>query len=161
MSTITNTSNSYKHGLSAHPLYGVWAGVKRRCYNPNEPAYPYYGGIGITLCDSWLNDPKAFIDWSLANGWRKGMHLDKDILCKEQGISPKVYSPSTCKYIDRKTNIQDALDRDNKGGHCKISNQQVEEIKQRYANGGITQGKLAKEYGISQSHISKMINNKY
>lgn len=29
------------------PTYNSYQGAKRRCTNPNEPSYPYYGGRGI------------------------------------------------------------------------------------------------------------------
>lgn len=28
----------------------------QRCYNPNNPKYPRYGGRGITVCDRWMGD---------------------------------------------------------------------------------------------------------
>jgi hypothetical protein len=34
--------------------YTKWVSMKSRCYNPNHPAYRYYGGKGITVCDRWL-----------------------------------------------------------------------------------------------------------
>lgn len=149
------------HGLSKHPLYSVWAGMKRRCYNPNEPAFGKYGGVGITVCDEWKHDAKAFIDWALDNGWKKGLHLDKDILCKQQNIHPKVYAPHTCQFITQKQNLEDAISRNNKGAHCKISDDDVKEIKRIYKAKEMTQTKLAEVYGISQTHVSKLINNKY
>lgn len=33
----------------------IWAEAKRRCYNPNDAAYPRYGGKGLTLSDDWLS----------------------------------------------------------------------------------------------------------
>lgn len=44
------------------PLYGVWEAIKRRCYNPNQPAYKNYGGRGITMCDRWRNSYQAFVE---------------------------------------------------------------------------------------------------
>ena len=35
------------HGKSKSKIYMVWAGMKRRCYNPNQKSYPDYGGRGI------------------------------------------------------------------------------------------------------------------
>ncbi len=43
------------------PLYyGTWAGMKRRCYNPNHHNYKRYGGRGIIVCPQWLHDYKQF-----------------------------------------------------------------------------------------------------
>jgi len=75
-----------------------------RCYNKNTLDYPRYGGSGVTICQEWLDDPKAFIEWSLASGFHKDLTIDKDILCDKLEIFPKVYSPDTCKWITRSEN---------------------------------------------------------
>ena len=36
-----------------HPLYMVWADMKRRCNNEKDAGYANYGGRGITYCDRW------------------------------------------------------------------------------------------------------------
>lgn len=46
-----------------HPLYRLWAGVKRRCTDPKAQNYPWYGGRGITMHDPWLTDAEAFITY--------------------------------------------------------------------------------------------------
>jgi hypothetical protein len=52
-----------RHGL-AHkvPEYGVWTGMKKRCYNLQCEAYPDYGGRGITICERWNADFAAFYE---------------------------------------------------------------------------------------------------
>lgn len=92
------------HGLTRHPLWSVWMGVKARCYNPNSHEYKRYGGIGVVMCDEWLNDFKRFYDWCMENGWAKGMHIDKDILSKKKGLKTPIYSPATCCIITPKEN---------------------------------------------------------
>jgi len=32
-----------------------------RCYNPNHPKYPLYGGRGITVCDRWRDSVENFL----------------------------------------------------------------------------------------------------
>lgn len=41
--------------------FHAWFNMKRRCYNPKEVNYKWYGGKGITVCDRWLNDFPAFL----------------------------------------------------------------------------------------------------
>lgn len=41
------------HGLSRHPLYGLWAEMIRRCENPKAHNYRLYGGRGIAVCERW------------------------------------------------------------------------------------------------------------
>lgn len=35
--------------------YRIWTNIKTRCYNPNSPSYPNYGGRGIKLYRPWHN----------------------------------------------------------------------------------------------------------
>lgn len=67
------------HGLRRHPLYRIWADIKTRCYNKNALHYPRYGGRGVKMCSDWKKNPDHFIVWAVANGWRKGLKIDKDI----------------------------------------------------------------------------------
>lgn len=75
-------------------LYQTWAGMKQRCYNKNNPSYNYYGGIGISVCDRWLNDFRAFEE---DMGVRpKDFTLDR--------INPfGNYEPKNCKWSDKET----------------------------------------------------------
>lgn len=34
----------------------------QRCTNPENEAYPNYGGRGITVCDRWLNSFEAYLE---------------------------------------------------------------------------------------------------
>jgi len=45
---------STKHGLCRSRAYQSWKGMKARCFNPRDRAYPDYGGRGITVCERWL-----------------------------------------------------------------------------------------------------------
>lgn len=110
--SCATTKHKTKHGLYYHPLYRVWQGIKRRCYNPNDSAYERYGGIGIVICAEWKNNPKAFYDWALSNGYEKGLQIDKDRLSKELNVNPPMYSPETCEFVtpsqnsrSRKSNV--------------------------------------------------------
>lgn len=87
------------HGLTNHPLYKVWEDIKSRCYR-NKPGskYEYYGAEGVTVCNEWLNDFKAFYNWCMANGWRKGLEIDKDIK------GGKIYSPANCLIVTHEVN---------------------------------------------------------
>lgn len=94
------------HGLKEHTLYTTWSNMKARCYNEKNTHYKWYGQEGITVCEEWLTDFQTFYDWAITNGWEEGTRLDKDILCTELKVSPKVYSPSTCQFISNTENCQ-------------------------------------------------------
>lgn len=90
------------HGKSSHPLYYTWKNMIARCYTVTHPSYHQYGGYGVTVCKEWKEDVAAFIEWAENNGYAKGKHLDKDL----GNIGAKLYSPSTCRFIDRLVNNQ-------------------------------------------------------
>jgi len=50
------------HGKSKTRIYKIWKGMKTRCYNKNYPAYPYYGGKGITICNRWNDFELFYVD---------------------------------------------------------------------------------------------------
>ena len=49
------------HGMSKHPLYEVWAGIRQRCYNQTNKNYSSYGGRGIKLSKEWYADFATFV----------------------------------------------------------------------------------------------------
>lgn len=46
---------------SREPEYGAWSGIRRRCLNPNTKDYPRYGGRGISVHPSWVDDYPKFL----------------------------------------------------------------------------------------------------
>lgn len=54
--------SQFRHGLTNHPVFAVWASMKQRCHNPDHKQYPYYGGRGITVCKRWLEKIENFVD---------------------------------------------------------------------------------------------------
>ena len=56
-------SRSYRrHGGTGTVLYSIWKNIKKRCGNPNDPSYRYYGGRGISLCNEWLDFAEFRLD---------------------------------------------------------------------------------------------------
>ncbi len=50
----------FKHGMLTTPEYKAWASMKQRCYNDRDKRFPYYGGRGIKICESWINSFESF-----------------------------------------------------------------------------------------------------
>lgn len=84
----------FKHGLSHTPIYEAWKGMKGRCNCPTDSAYKDYGARGIKVCREWENDPVAFYKWSIDNGWKKGLSIDRI-------NNNKGYSPSNCRWTTK------------------------------------------------------------
>src|SRR5688572_3168366 len=50
------------HGATGTPEYMAWAAIKQRIFNPRHPAYVYYGGRGLTMESTWVDDFGAFLE---------------------------------------------------------------------------------------------------
>lgn len=94
-----NTIHGYSKRNHKHPLYDTWAGMNARCSNKNHIAYKYYGQRGISVCDEWKKTPVKFIKWAKANGWKKGLTIDRK-------NNEKNYSPENCKISNMHEQLQ-------------------------------------------------------
>lgn len=91
-----------KHGGGGTRLYSIFKGMSQRCYNKNNPAYCYYGGKGIKICDEWRNDFESFRNWSQLNGYSETMSIDR--------INPNGgYEPNNCRWVTMKVQQNNKL----------------------------------------------------
>lgn len=66
-----------KHGLRYTRIYRIWLGMKNRTSNPNYKQWKDYGGRGIGMDEMWKRDFKSFYDWSMKNGYRDDLTIDR------------------------------------------------------------------------------------
>jgi hypothetical protein len=155
------TRHGYRKAKDTHPAYRAYRGMMSRCYDPGNSGYKWYGAKGVTVCDEWRDNPKAFIEWALRSGWQPGLHIDKDILCREKGISPHIYSPETCQWVTAKENVGFATNRDNFGSHpnIKLSHDEVAGLLGLFFSGKIKrQTELAELFGVAPSTVKRLID---
>jgi len=91
---------SKKHGLSNHPIYGVYHDMLARCTNPKHKRFDCWGGRGIIVCDEWLDKESGFMsfyEWATNNGWDKKLQLDRR---NNNGN----YEPSNCRFLTPRMN---------------------------------------------------------
>lgn len=90
-------------------LYKVWAGIKKRCNNPNNRDYKYYGGAGVQMCDEWLNDYGAFREWAVNNGYDENADFGDCTIDRIDLYGN--YEPSNCRWVDMVVQNNDAHKR--------------------------------------------------
>ncbi len=133
-----------RHGLRKHPLYNVWDGMKRRCHNSDNPHYKNYGGRGITIFAGWINNFRAFYNWAIANGWKKGLWIDR---INNDGN----YRPENCRFVTSAVNNQNRRS-------TKLNWDKVKGI--RLCGGaGFSQTEIAKYYSVSRANICEILHN--
>ena len=106
------TSNMRRtHGLRKSKEYNNWTNMRSRCCDENNPNYPSYGGVGITVCERWKKSFTAFLE-------DMGRHPDT----KEEWSIDRIdnslgYFKENCRWATRETQNRNHTQRaDNSSG---------------------------------------------
>ena len=78
------------HGMCHTRVYHIWNSMKRRCNNPKDKFYAFYGGKGIKYCAEW-DAFEGFYEWAKSSGY-------KDNLTIERKDTDKGYCPDNCTW---------------------------------------------------------------
>lgn len=84
------------HGFSNTKIYQAYKNIKTRCYVESSIGFKNYGGRGIKMCEEWKNDFMSFYNWSINNGFKEGLEIDRIDVNKD-------YKPSNCRWVTRET----------------------------------------------------------
>lgn len=174
------------HGKSKTPTYYSWDSMIQRCTNPNSPAWPYYGGRGITVCERWRKFSNFLAD----------MGVRPDDLVLDRIDNDGNYEPGNCRwtdwetqnnnrrraaYYDRPSRVPECghPDRPHKArgmcgscylrwrvgpqkketdGRVKLTDKDIAWVKSNA--GQMSQRSMAETLGVSQSAISLILNGK-
>jgi hypothetical protein len=88
--------SNLRHGMARSRLYNIWKLMKRRCNNPKDNVYKYYGGKGIKVCQEWEKFI-PFMEWAHNNGYTDELTIDRI-------EGDKDYSPDNCRWITQSEN---------------------------------------------------------
>ena len=88
-----------QHGESRSRLHGIWCHMKSRCCCETSKVFNYYGGRGITVCESWSTSYESFSEWALTNGYSEELELDRIDVNGN-------YEPSNCRWATRKQQMR-------------------------------------------------------
>lgn len=86
-----------KHGMSRSRIYKEYYSMLNRCL-PSYHMHKYYYDKGISVCKEWADKEigfKNFLDWSMKNGYREDLTLDR----KDNN---KGYYPGNCRWATNK-----------------------------------------------------------
>lgn len=92
----------YENKASA-TAYRVYNGIRNRCGDTTDKDYIGRCYDDVTMCQEWLDDPKAFLKWYFEHYYEvdgESMAVDKDLF----GNGSNMYSPETCCLLPQTLN---------------------------------------------------------
>lgn len=73
-------------------LLKKWRNMIRRCFDPKDKSFKWYGAKGVRVCEEWVNDKESFVKWAESNNYKIGDSI-------ERFNNDKDYCPENCCLI--------------------------------------------------------------
>jgi hypothetical protein len=89
----TATQQMTTHGYAGTRIHKIWKGIVQRCTNPDNPAWPDYGGRGITVCPEWLTSFENFLR-DMGATYKRRLTIDRI-------ENDKGYSAANCRWATK------------------------------------------------------------
>lgn len=129
-------ANGYKHGMMGTLEYNSWQGMRQRCHNPNNPAYPDYGARGIEVCERWRVSFENFLE---DMGRAPGPEYSIDRYPDTNGN----YEPDNCRWATREE---------------QLNNTRRNDIRE-YEGERLSRAQIARKVGINNRTLTYRLNS--
>lgn len=150
----------FRHGFSKSKVGKLWYDIKRRCYCPSSPDYSSYGGRGIVMQPSWIDNAGLFIRYviGLPHFGEKGRSIDRI-------NNNKNYEEGNLRWaLQHEQSINQRISSKNKTGYvgvyfCSSNNKFISQItvfgKQYYLGAFLTvkEGVIARNNFIKDNNL--------
>lgn len=87
------------HGKTGQRIMNIYYDIKSRCYDNKNKRFADYGGRGVAMCEEWVNNSSAFVEWALNNGYSDELTIDR---VNNDGN----YEPTNCRWTTIKEQAQ-------------------------------------------------------